>query len=36
MINDTKFLKKSFLNKFIAFSNNPDPLLIYPYKRIIN
>lgn len=34
--NDTDFLKKSFLTHFISFTNESDPLLLSPYKLLIN
>jgi hypothetical protein len=33
---DTEFLRKSFLTHFISFGNETDPLLLSPYKLLIN
>jgi hypothetical protein len=34
--NDINFLHKSFLNHFIYFGNEADPLFLTPYKTLIH
>jgi hypothetical protein len=34
--NDTNFIQKSFLNNFIYFGSESDPLFLTPYKVLIN